>query len=302
MEPACARTGELAGRSQKRDQKVAPNAGYTWASEGGLVISIRRPPAFRGFHQLYCDTISPVFTPGVRRVAPVVLAILITIYGGLVRLDAVVERYGPVEHPGWARVRDPRGAPMGRGGKAGGTPLERIASPYAGGDPINYLRFAREMRTFYQPHVPGTGVPGVDAGVPLALLRSGRRHQFCVRREFDAGDLRDRTSSPPPSRPPLAGVAAALLLACEYELITWARRLARRYVHGRGRVRRLGVRPAPSSPPRLDRTTRRCDTGSRLSDADHGALVRVAGAPRCRGGRTASGVAAARDDGGARPR
>src|SRR3970282_1627866 len=25
--------------------------------------------------------------------------------------------------------------------------------PYLGGDPINYLRYAREMTSFYQPHV-----------------------------------------------------------------------------------------------------------------------------------------------------
>ena len=28
-----------------------------------------------------------------------------------------------------------------------------VDKPYVGGDPINYLKFAREMRSFYQAHV-----------------------------------------------------------------------------------------------------------------------------------------------------
>src|SRR4051794_10521304 len=77
------------------DARGPPRAGWR---------RFRRPPAFRRSDHFYCDTIPAVFTPAMRRAAPAVLAILITIYGGLVRLDAVVERYGPVEHPGWARA------------------------------------------------------------------------------------------------------------------------------------------------------------------------------------------------------
>src|SRR6476661_3424455 len=109
--------------------------------------------AFRGSDQLYCDTMPAVLTPAMRRALPVVLALLITIYGGLVRLDAIVERYGPVEHPGWARVLTHAAPRWAAAVKPAAHRWDRIANPYTGGDPINYLRFAREMRTFYQPHV-----------------------------------------------------------------------------------------------------------------------------------------------------
>jgi Dolichyl-phosphate-mannose-protein mannosyltransferase len=161
-----------------------------------------------------------VFTPAMRRASPVVLALLITIYGGLVRLDAIVERYGPVEHPGWARVLTHAAPRWAAAIKPDAHRWDRIAHPYIGGDPINYLRFSREMRTFYQPHVREPLflawtkgflwlLSDQDIAISFASAASSTLAIF-------GGYLLTATLVSP-----AAGVVAALLLACEYDLITW---------------------------------------------------------------------------------
>jgi 4-amino-4-deoxy-L-arabinose transferase-like glycosyltransferase len=161
-----------------------------------------------------------VFTPAMRRASPVGLALLITMYGGLVRLDAIVERYGQVDHPGWARVLTHAAPRWAAVVKPEAHRWDRIANPYTGGDPINYLRFAREMRTFYQPHVREPLflawtkaflwlLSDQDVAISFASAASSTVAIFGVYL------LTAALASP------AAGVAAALLLACEYDLITW---------------------------------------------------------------------------------
>ena len=81
------------------------------------------------------------------------LLVLVLAYGAFLRLDGLFIRYGPLTEPRWATT-------LARYVGAARDPLvpaewhfEKIERPYVGGDPINYLRFAREMRHFYQPHV-----------------------------------------------------------------------------------------------------------------------------------------------------
>jgi hypothetical protein len=88
-----------------------------------------------------------------RRFVPVVLALAITAYGAVLRLDALVEKYGTVDHPGWARVLTHRVAPAGSALRPFALGWPPINPPYVGGDPINYLAYAREMRGFYQAHL-----------------------------------------------------------------------------------------------------------------------------------------------------
>ena len=64
---------------------------------------------------------------------------LIVAYGAALRLDAVIAKYGPADGPAWVEGLQHQ--------------FHRVEEPYAGGDPINYLRYAREMDGFYQPHV-----------------------------------------------------------------------------------------------------------------------------------------------------
>ena len=88
-----------------------------------------------------------------RRIGVYAVATAITLYGALLRLDAYVGRYGTLDHPAWARVLTHEVAAFARAVRSERVVWERIATPYVGGDPISYLKFAREMTSFYQPHV-----------------------------------------------------------------------------------------------------------------------------------------------------
>ena len=77
---------------------------------------------------------------------------LITLYGAILRMDVLVSRYGLVGHPAWARSIERLGA-VARPLKPRLYAWPPVANPYVGGDPVSYLQFARDMRSFYQPHV-----------------------------------------------------------------------------------------------------------------------------------------------------
>src|SRR6187200_751994 len=81
------------------------------------------------------------------------LAVLITIYGGLLRLDSYVGKYGPLNHPTWARIATTRIAPLVSTMRPSRVHWYPEARPYVGGDPITYIEYGREMRSFYEPHV-----------------------------------------------------------------------------------------------------------------------------------------------------
>ncbi|MEO5897042.1 MAG: glycosyltransferase family 39 protein [Vicinamibacterales bacterium] len=149
------------------------------------------------------------------------LAVLITVYGGLLRLDAFTGKYGTLEHPSWARIVTQNFAPRVPALRPSSIAWTREATPYVGGDPANYLRFAREMRSFYQAHVrepvPLALIRGwlwalddQDAAVSFASLTGSTLAVFAI---YLVGSA---------LLSPAAGVVAALLLAVEYEVITWA--------------------------------------------------------------------------------
>src|SRR6187200_2535805 len=101
---------------------------------------------------LYCDTMARMFRRA-RTIVPLALAIVVTAYGGLLRLDALVQMYGGLDRPHWASVLTHHLAPLARFVRPDGFRWPYVAVPYVGGDPINYLKYAREMRSFYQAHV-----------------------------------------------------------------------------------------------------------------------------------------------------
>ena len=82
-------------------------------------------------------------------VVPILLTAVVT-YGAFLRCDALFERFGPFARPGWV-VSLQHGVHMIR------APLVprhwKWDKASIGGDPVAYLRFAREMRSFYQAHV-----------------------------------------------------------------------------------------------------------------------------------------------------
>jgi hypothetical protein len=89
---------------------------------------------------------------------------------GALRLDAIMVRYGPFDRPAWlveteihARERIEHYL------RPHSFSWTKDPEPYVGGDPINYLRFGREMTSFYAAHVREPLFPGA-VRVWLALL------------------------------------------------------------------------------------------------------------------------------------
>jgi hypothetical protein len=155
------------------------------------------------------------------RVGVYALATAITLYGALLRLDAYVGGYGPLDRPAWARVLTRDVAVVARGVRPKRVVWVRAATPYVGGDPISYLKFAREMTSFYQPHVREPmflaatrmslwALDGQDAAVSLASAAGSVMlivAAFLLGAELVA---------------PWAGLAAAVVIAIDYNLIIWS--------------------------------------------------------------------------------
>src|SRR4030095_7771084 len=84
---------------------------------------------------------------------PLAFVLLATVYGSLLRLEVLVERYGTIDHPRWARVVTQDIPPLATHLHPSAYRWYRVDRPYVGGDPINYIKYARETRSFYQAHV-----------------------------------------------------------------------------------------------------------------------------------------------------
>lgn len=153
-------------------------------------------------------------------VAPA-LAVAITMYGGLLRLDALVAKYGAVDHPAWARIVTQDVAPLVPAIRPPHVAWAREPRPYAGGDPINYLKYAREMTSFYQPHVREPvfltltraalwAVDDQDVGLSFASAAGSTLAIFAT---YLVGAA---------LLSPLVGLLGALLVAIEFQMVTWA--------------------------------------------------------------------------------
>ena len=89
-------------------------------------------------------------TPKVR----ILLALTaVTLVGALLRFDAVSLKYGWIGQPPWAVRLEAALLPAVRSARPANAPWGRVERGYEGGDPVNYLKYAREMRHFYQAHV-----------------------------------------------------------------------------------------------------------------------------------------------------
>jgi hypothetical protein len=83
----------------------------------------------------------------------ILAALLVCAYGGLLRFEALAANYGWMGQPRWARLLERYAVPIARTLRPEEVVWGPITDAYVGGDPINYLRYAREMRHFYQAHV-----------------------------------------------------------------------------------------------------------------------------------------------------
>ena len=82
----------------------------------------------------------------------IALAIIVG-YGALLRFDALFATYGRLERPGWLSALYTPVTTLGDALAPKDWHWPRDPQPYSTGDPHTYLRFAREMTSFYQPHV-----------------------------------------------------------------------------------------------------------------------------------------------------
>src|SRR3954469_14321593 len=152
---------------------------------------------------------------------PLVLALLATAYGSLLRIEVLVERYGTLEHPVWAKVLTQDAVPLVSRLHPSAFRWYHVDQPYVGGDPINYIKYARDMRSFYQAHV--------REPIFLALMRI---YLWLLADQDVAVSFASMTGSIATiiaayllgtamlSRTP--GVLLSLIVAIEYELISWS--------------------------------------------------------------------------------
>ncbi len=160
----------------------------------------------------------------IRRVAaslPLMLVFLAVAYGGLLRVEVLVDRYGTLDHPAWARVLTQKLAPLVRPLHPSRFRWYRVDQPYVGGDPINYIKYAREMRSFYQAHVREPVFLALtrvylwlladqDVAVSFASMTGSLLTVVAV---YLLGTLLVSRA---------AGVILSFIVAMEYELISWA--------------------------------------------------------------------------------
>ncbi len=149
------------------------------------------------------------------------LALLIALYGALLRLDAFVGKYGTLDHPAWARVATQTIAPMTTSLRPSIIAWGPEKAPYVGGDPITYIKYGREMRSFYQGHVREPvfvamtraglwSLDDQDSGVSLA---SAAGSTAAIVGTYLVGAALVS---------PATGLVAAALMAGETEVVTWA--------------------------------------------------------------------------------
>lgn len=164
--------------------------------------------------------------PFLRRIAPLLAVLACAV---VLRFDAVIDTYGPVERPAWLRATQIhtftildhlRPASM-RWPAAGTYPHRDGSTTHYFSDPYTYLEFARAMPSFYaaQPREP---VFPFATKIALWLLDdqdvavSVASATFSVLAVLATYLLGARLGSR------WIGVAAALALAIEYDAITWS--------------------------------------------------------------------------------
>ena len=152
---------------------------------------------------------------------PILVLTAITLFGALLRLDSLTVKYGWLEHPAWAVRVEQTLLPVSRALRPAAVPWGHVDKPYVGGDPANYLRFAREMRHFYQAHVREPVFLALtrfmlwvmgdsDIGISYASLLAGT---LAIVATYLLGSAAHSKA---------AGLIAAAALAIELDAITWA--------------------------------------------------------------------------------
>ncbi len=148
-------------------------------------------------------------------------ALLITLYGGLLRLDAFTGKYGTLDRPAWARFMTHDVAPLTRHLRPSNVVWHRVEHPYVGGDPMAYVTWARVMQSFYEPRIREPLYVALarvslwlvgqqDAAISLA---SAIGSMLTIFGTYLVGAALIS---------PLGGLAAAVVIALDHYLIIWS--------------------------------------------------------------------------------
>jgi len=154
---------------------------------------------------------------------PLVVALVaaVVLYAGLLRHDAAIQKYGPVPRIAVSEATQLRVQTLASWLRPGSFRWERSADPYAGGDPINYIRFARRMESFYAAH---PREPGYVFSVKLFIgLFGGQDVGISYTSAFYSLLLVWATyllGAFACAR--WVGLAAALALAAEHTVVSWS--------------------------------------------------------------------------------
>lgn len=145
---------------------------------------------------------------------------LLTLYALVLRGEAVAGRYGPLDGSATARFVQEWVAPLGAMLRPGAVRWNKDPTPYVDGDPINYLKYAREMAGFYQPHVREPMFLAITRGFLWLLndedvavsFASAVSSALVVPAVYLLGEA---------ALGPLAGLGAAAAWAIELDAIAW---------------------------------------------------------------------------------
>ena len=157
-----------------------------------------------------------------------VLAILVVIYGAFLRFDAITLKYGPVTRPSWLRAIQQTRGPESLLRPAGVTWAAVPAYPHRDGpptqyvsDPYTYLRYAREMRSFYAAHYREPVFPFVTK-IFLHLLRNQDVAVSFASAAFSVLAIVGTLALGWYAFSWWVGLGAALAMAIEYEIVSWS--------------------------------------------------------------------------------
>jgi len=154
-----------------------------------------------------------------RRIAIVGLPLLVVIYGAALRFDALTLTRGAVESPPWLRALQ-----ESRGPSSAIRPAAVTWAPVAGryiSDPYTYLRYAREMRSFYAAHRREPLYPFATK-VFLGLLDQQDVAVSVASASFSVLAIGATFLLGASAFSYRVGLGAALAMAVEYDVVTWA--------------------------------------------------------------------------------
>jgi hypothetical protein len=203
---------------QIRTNAIIDGAAYAVAAMWLLAIVLTLRSAWQ---RITVDAVKSIrWKWGGRWLAPAA-AVIIVIVAAALRFETICVMYGPFERPTWLFELEAHTRSRIAALRPVNLYVGAVEQPYAGGDPINYLRFAREMTSFYAAHVRE---PVFVAATKLWLmltddqnvavsLASAMFSTLAVWATYLLGSY---------AYSRWVGLAAALALAIERDAIAWA--------------------------------------------------------------------------------